>query len=565
MEFHRAHAPERRLLWLVLACLLAASVVASLSAGAAPARADSSPADPSDPATPPTVTADGLPTVQIDGVGLTQVVIGRTVFVGGTFTTARPAGAAPGAQTVQRWNLLAYDLESGVLKAGFRPRLNGSVQALAASPDGKRLYVGGSFTRVNGKVQRHLVALNPTTGTRVTSFRVGTDKTVRAIVANSYSVWFGGDFHGVRGVPRSLIAKVRASNGAVLPWRPKAAGGSVTAMALNGPRRSLVVGGRFTSVNGSSRPGYGLAKVDSLTGKMQPLPVNRVIRNGGSSAGITSLTSDGTNFYGSGFAYGYTDGNLEGAFAASWSDGRLVWVASCHGDTYDVYVTKRALYTAGHAHNCRNIGGFPDTDPKTYHYAIAFSKATTGVNAAEPIGSRYHSFTNRPAPSLLTWFPSFDIGDTTAARQAAWSVTGRGSYVAVAGEFKHVNGTSQQGLVRFVTTATAPNAQKPRLRAGFATPTATRFGNDVTITWETTWDRDNRDLTYQVYRRLIGSNVDYAPISSPETRASDFWDPQQMTYTDSAPASGTYRYQVRATDPLGNTQSSQVTDPVTVP
>ena len=52
--------------------------------------------NPSDPKTPVTVSADPLPTVQIDGVAWTQRVIGNTVYVGGRFTTARPAGAAAG-------------------------------------------------------------------------------------------------------------------------------------------------------------------------------------------------------------------------------------------------------------------------------------------------------------------------------------------------------------------------------------------------------------------------------------------------------------------------------------
>ena len=51
------------------------------------------------------VTADGLPTVQINGVVWTQVVVGDRVFAAGEFTRARPAGAAPGTRERRRWNL----------------------------------------------------------------------------------------------------------------------------------------------------------------------------------------------------------------------------------------------------------------------------------------------------------------------------------------------------------------------------------------------------------------------------------------------------------------------------
>ena len=68
-----------------------------------------------------TVTADALPTVQINGVVWTQVMIGNVVYAGGEFTTARPAGAAPGTQQVARKNLLAYDITTGKLITDLRP------------------------------------------------------------------------------------------------------------------------------------------------------------------------------------------------------------------------------------------------------------------------------------------------------------------------------------------------------------------------------------------------------------------------------------------------------------
>lgn len=519
-----------------------------------PATADSAPTDASDPATPTTITADALPTIQIDGVGLTQVVIGTTVYVGGTFSTVRPPGAAPGERTVPQANLLAYDLTTGRFKSRFRPQVNGSVLALAASPDGKRLYAGGSFTRVNGSTANRIVALDPTTGRRHGRFKAGADRTVRAIAAGSTSVWLGGDFTKVRGKIRSSLAKLRTSDGLLRTWAPQATGGSVTALALSRDQRQVMAGGRFTRMNGSSSPGYGLARLDGASGRLLPLPANRVVRNGGNSAGITSLVSDGTYVYGSGFAFGYSGGNLEGTFAMRWSDGKLRWVASCHGDTYSVYPTPRAVYTVSHTHHCANIGGFPDTDPREYHYAAAFSSAVTGTNAPEPPGSRYYSFGGRPAPSLLTWFPRFDTGNTTASAQGPWDITGRGRYVAVSGEFRNVNGTGQQGLVRFATThiAEVPNLQGPRAtRAGFS-PTATTQGNDVTVRWKTAWDRDNARLDYELLR-IVGTTT---TVVGSLTRESSFWDPQELSLTDTGLAPGNYSYRVRATDPFGNVKVS---------
>src|SRR3954447_5261668 len=99
--------------------LLAGSLLVVAPAPAA--RADSAPVDPTSPSSPTTVSADPLPTVQIDGVVWSQVVIGKPVYAGGKFTTARPAGAAPGVGTTTRNNLLAYDIRTGQLVTSFAP------------------------------------------------------------------------------------------------------------------------------------------------------------------------------------------------------------------------------------------------------------------------------------------------------------------------------------------------------------------------------------------------------------------------------------------------------------
>ena len=142
-----------------MAAMTAMTVAAASGALLLPgmARADSAPV----PVTATylvTVAADGLPTVQINGVVWSQVVVGNTVFVGGSFTRARPAGAAPGTSETVRNNLLSYDIRTGALNTSFAPSLNAQALVVAASPDGTRLYVGGDFTRPTGR---------PATGSRL--------------------------------------------------------------------------------------------------------------------------------------------------------------------------------------------------------------------------------------------------------------------------------------------------------------------------------------------------------------------------------------------------------------
>src|SRR5689334_15316231 len=125
-------------------------------------------ADPPPPAPPATVSADALPTWQINGVVWSQAIIGDTVYVTGSFTRARPPGvAAGGAGEVVANNIFAYRLSTGDRVAAFAPNLNAQGLVIRASADGSRLWVGGDFTTVNGTARGHLAALNPADGSLV--------------------------------------------------------------------------------------------------------------------------------------------------------------------------------------------------------------------------------------------------------------------------------------------------------------------------------------------------------------------------------------------------------------
>src|SRR4051812_43964153 len=54
-------------------------------------------ADTAPPAgVPQTVSADGLPTAQVDGIVWKTQTVGTTVYAVGSFSHARPAGTSPG-------------------------------------------------------------------------------------------------------------------------------------------------------------------------------------------------------------------------------------------------------------------------------------------------------------------------------------------------------------------------------------------------------------------------------------------------------------------------------------
>lgn len=530
---------------LRLATLLGALalVVAGLVLPAAPAAADTRPSVPGEPVT---VSADPLPTVQINGVVWQQVIIGNTVYAAGSFSTARPAGAAPGTSTVPRSNLLAYDIRTGNLLTSFAPTTNAQVMAITASPDGSRLYIGGDFTQVNGATVWRVAALNPTTGALITSFLPRADSRVRAIAATEDTVYLGGTFSSVTSQARSRAAAVRASDGALLPWAPRAENGSVFALLASPDRSRVVIGGSFTSLSGSTSPGYGLAAVHATTGAVLPFAANAVIRNGGPNGAINNLTGDGDYVYGTGYTVGRAAGTLEGTFAARW-DGTLHWVEDCHGDSYAVWPQGDIAYTVSHKHYCGNIGGFPQRQPFTYYHSTVVTKAATGTATREQWG--YTNFQGLPVPTMLNWYPTWGIGTYTGQSQAAWAVTATDSYVVIGGEFPTVNGTPQQGLVRFAIPSIAPNRSGPVVSgAPFDMTGSSPSAGVVRLQWTANHDRDNRDLTYELTRN--GSAT--PPIHS-VTQRSTFYDRPPMGYFDTGlPPGSTQRYRLRAVDPWGN-------------
>ena len=533
----------------LLTAILLMAFMAALPPGTA--VADSSPPNPDDPTTPVTVGADALPTAQINGVVWAQVVVGDTVYAGGSFTAARPAGAAAGTSEVPRSNAVAYNITNGNL-TGWSPQFNGQVRTLAVSPDRTRLYIGGSFTTVNGVARKRIAAFDVATGNLIADFAPPVNYDVYSIAATNSTVYAGGDFQSVGTKDRGYLAAFQATNGALLDWAPQAAGGKVWAIVLNPDGSKLAVAGQFTSLNGSTNPGYGLGMLDTTTGASLPMAVNSVVRNGAAAAGVTSLASDGANIYGGGYTFG-SGGTLEGTFAASWNGGQTVFIDDCHGDIYSIFPRGGALYAAGHTHYCGNIGGFPQTTPDwTFYRGIAFGKQSTGTVMHDPYG--YPDFAGLPASSLLTWFPSINAGTYTGQVQGPWSVSGNDDYVVMAGEFTKVNGKAQQGLVRFPRKELSANAQGPTLfNTTYPLNVSSTQEGTVRINWQTNTDIDNRSLTYRVYRDdQLKSGLVYETVAS-----ADAWNPYTMGFTDSGLAAGsTHRYRVAVTDPFGNIANS---------
>lgn len=86
---------------------------------------------------------------------------GGTLYAGGLFDTV--ADSAPnGGATLARSNVMALDAQTFELSRSFDPVVDGNVWGIEATPSA--VYVGGSFTTVNGVRRPALAKLDPVTG-----------------------------------------------------------------------------------------------------------------------------------------------------------------------------------------------------------------------------------------------------------------------------------------------------------------------------------------------------------------------------------------------------------------
>ena len=498
--------------------LLAALSLAWSTVAVGPAQADTRPPNPSDPKTPVTVAADPLPTVQIDGVAWTQRVIGNTVYVGGKFTTARPAGAAPGTSTTARANLLAYDIRTGALITTWAPTTNGDVLSIVPSPDNTRLYIGGSFTTVNGQTRNRIAALDPATGDLIGSFQPKPDATVRAIAATSDTVYFGGLLSAVGGVARTRVASVRASDGALLSWAPNAQGGSVHSLALSPDRQPAdhrrlvhhderVVQPRLRS--GLGQPQHRRA---AAVRRQQPDPQrwrergdHRPVGRRGQPLRLRLRLRQRRQ------PRGRRPGST--GTAASSSGSRTATATPTAPSPRATSSTCPATRTT--AATCRTASRRPTRGPSTT------APPSPRPRPARSAATRWATSTGRATrrPSLLKWIPALTNGTFTGQGQAGWNVTGNADYVTIGGEFPRAGSVAQQGLVRYAVREIAPNDVGPEITGSRFNPNVASWARGtVKVSWPANWDRDNEQLTYSLIR-----NGDIANPIYTATQLSSEW------------------------------------------
>lgn len=333
------------------------------------------------------------------------------MFIGGQFTQLRSTPGGVAGPKIVATNLGAIDAATGEGVRGFAPAISHSteaayVRALAVSADGSRLYVGGHFDAVDGVPARNLAAIDLTTLMVVATFAPtagGLNAGVNAILPSpdGSKVYIGGSFTSVNGQTRTRLAAIDQDGTLEANWRPTA-DAYVRSVELATDGLTVFVGGAFTTVNGTTR--QQVARVDASTGALHPwsIPAGTLPQ----PMVAWSLKPSSTRLYG-GFGKGP---NFSASFRLdNGNSGTQVWRFNTVGNVQKVTLSPNGaqLFIGGHF----GTGRLQQTVCSNKNLrALAVLDAANGVldcswiPQLEPWGNNFQGVWDIDLTSTHVWF-----------------------------------------------------------------------------------------------------------------------------------------------------------------
>jgi hypothetical protein len=310
--------------------------------------------------------------------------VGDTVYVGGRFSSVQERGSAVAVEQV---NLFAFSASTGKLDLRFRAvPTGGSVSDLVLAPDGRSLYVAGSFRKINDASKTSKIArISLDTGAVVPTFRSPRpDGRVSDLNLVGGTLYIGGTFLNLGGAQQNLIAALDAQTGANLgtvdfTFSDTFDGGElgIRGMDVTPDGSQMVVIGNFRNVDGQSRvqvARFNLTTNGSATLSTWSTP--RFTFLSAASEDNTYMRDVAFSPDGSYFVivttggYALRPGVVLTDAASRWEtdyEGPLAyatWVNYTGGDTLSrVAITSSAVYIGGHMRWVNNPYGVDNAGP----------------------------------------------------------------------------------------------------------------------------------------------------------------------------------------------------------
>jgi hypothetical protein len=360
------------------------------------------------------VGAHPVPSYQTNGRVNAILFFNGAIYIGGKFTSVRPAGDPLGTGEVARNHVAAFDASTGAL-LNWNPSASGAVFALAGS--GNTVYIGGSFSKLGASTRSRIGAVDATTGAVLSGFKPKLDAAVNSLAVGGGTVYAGGAFTTANGVARASLAAFDATTGALsTAWAPAAGGNSsstptVTTVRLSTDGTIVYVGGGLTTIDGVSDS--HIAALSATTGA----PVSTFIHH--LPYAVVDLAVDSTGVFVAGAGGGGNFADLNP------TTGAMAWQGGTDGNVQAVAVLDGEVYVGGHYTNyCGPQGGqHTCTTPITRLKLLAVDESTGALTPWNP-----------HANSVLGVF----------------ALAGSGTTLAAGGDFTKIGGAAQQGFARFV-------------------------------------------------------------------------------------------------------------------
>jgi hypothetical protein len=270
-----------------------------------------------------------IATYQANGRVQAITVANGTVYIGGEFTSVRPAGS--GGASTTRNHVAAFDEATGALLP-WNPDVTGNVRAIDIV--GSTAYLGGSFSRVGGAARHNLAAVDATSGA-VASWNPGASSQVLDMGHSDGVLFVGGDFTTAGGAGRTRLAAFDTSTGGLTSWAPSA-DALVKALSVTADGSKVIVGGDFTHVDGSAQS--HIAALDPATGAALPWATHVPYS-------VIDLDVDADGVF---VAGGGGGGNFAGLDPAT---GARQWIGGTNGNVQAIAAVGGVVYAGGHWSN----------------------------------------------------------------------------------------------------------------------------------------------------------------------------------------------------------------------
>jgi 3-phytase len=198
-----------------------------------------------------------------NGTSESVVLQGGVLYVGGTFSAL-----VRGSSSLPRANVGAIDATSGDPVSTFTANTNGTVETLAT--DGTALFIGGTFTTVNGVSRRNLARVDLGTGAVDPAFNPSPNSDVFDLWVSGTRLYVAGDFTSIGGQSRSRVAAINLqTTGSVVAGFAPAVNRRVFSVATSPDGSVVYIGGRFTAIGPA--PNDYLAALDAGNGSVRPI------------------------------------------------------------------------------------------------------------------------------------------------------------------------------------------------------------------------------------------------------------------------------------------------------